>query len=213
VRRRYRPAALVALGLVMSLAGCAPMQRLHAGGGATGPAIPVGSSSHTITVAGVSRTFLVYRPAVLPAAAPLVVMLHGGFGTGAQAERSYHWDAQADRGHFVVAYPNGMHRAWNTGGCCGVPGRTGADDIGFITAMVSTIEHALPVSPRRVYATGIAPPRSSRPSASSPPPPLAARPAAPSNSSRSQARAINGQAPCPTRLPSGFWVSIRRPPR
>jgi polyhydroxybutyrate depolymerase len=140
----------------MCLAGCAPMQRLHAGGGTTAPAMPAGSSSHAITVAGVSRTFGVYRPAVLPAAAALVVMLHGGFGTGAQAERSHHWDAQADRDHFVVAYPDGLDRAWNTGGgCCGVPGRTGADDIGFITAMVSAIEHALPVSPRRVYATGI----------------------------------------------------------
>jgi polyhydroxybutyrate depolymerase len=146
----------VALGVLMFLAGCAPMQRLHAGAGTAGRAIPVGSSSHTITVAGVSRTFLVYRPAVLPAAAPLVVMLHGGFGTGAQAQRSYHWDAQASTGHFVVAYPDGLDRAWNTGGgCCGVPGRTGADDIGFIVEMVSTIEHAVPVSPRRVYATGI----------------------------------------------------------
>ncbi|HET7243205.1 MAG TPA: hypothetical protein VFJ07_00115 [Streptosporangiaceae bacterium] len=41
-------------------------------------------------MAGVTRTFRVYRPAVLPAAAPLVVMLHGGFGTGAQAERTAH---------------------------------------------------------------------------------------------------------------------------
>jgi polyhydroxybutyrate depolymerase len=96
-----------------------------------------------------------WRPAILPGAA-LVVMLHGGFGTGAQAEKSYHWDTAADRAHFVVAYPDGLDRAWNTGGgCCGVPGRTDADDIGFITAMVSAIEHELPVSPRRVYATGI----------------------------------------------------------
>jgi polyhydroxybutyrate depolymerase len=161
MRRRYRASALVAVGLVAFLAGCAPMQRLHAGGGqasggAAGPVIPAGSSSHAITVAGVSRTFRVYRPAVLPAKASLVVMLHGGFGTGAQAERSYHWDTQAGRDHFVVAYPDGLDRAWNTGGgCCGVPGRTGTDDIGFITAMVSAIEHALPVNPRRVYATGI----------------------------------------------------------
>jgi polyhydroxybutyrate depolymerase len=155
MRRRYRLPALVAAGLVMFLVGCAPIQRIHAGGGGAVPAIPVASSSHAITVDGVSRTFRVYRPAVLAAAAPLVAMLHGGFGTGAQAERSYHWDAQDGRGHFV-AYPDGLDRAWNTGGgCCGVPGKTGADDIGFITAMVSTIEHALPVNPRRVYATGI----------------------------------------------------------
>jgi polyhydroxybutyrate depolymerase len=150
--------ATVAASLLLAaaLAGCAAGQRLDAGGGGTGPAIPAGSSSHAISVGGASRTFRVYRPPTLPAAAPLVVMLHGGFGTGAQAERSYHWDAEAARGHFVVAYPDGLDRAWNTGGgCCGVPGRTGTDDIGFITAMVSAIEREVPVNPRRVYATGI----------------------------------------------------------
>jgi len=64
--------------------------------------------------------------------------------------------AEADSGHFVVAYPDGLDRAWNTGGgCCGTPGRTNVDDIGFITAMVSAIEHQIPVNPNRVYATGI----------------------------------------------------------
>ena len=83
-------------------------------------------------------------------------MLHGGFGTASQAEKAYHWDAEANVGHFLVAYPNGLDRAWNAGGgCCGVPGRTGTDDIGFITAMVSAIEHAVPVNANRVYATGI----------------------------------------------------------
>jgi polyhydroxybutyrate depolymerase len=158
VRRGGRPAAIVAGALLLAgvLAGCGAGQRLAAAGGGGGPAIPVGSSSQAILVGGVSRTFRVYRPATLPAAAPLVVMLHGGFGTGAQAERSYRWDAEAGRGHFVVAYPDGLDRAWNTGGgCCGVPGRTGADDIGFITAMVAAIGREVPIDPRRVYATGI----------------------------------------------------------
>jgi Esterase PHB depolymerase len=74
---------------------------------------------------------------------------------GQQAQKSYGWDAEADRGHFVVAYPDGLDRAWNTGGCCGTPGRANADDIGFITAMVSAIERELPVDANRVYATGI----------------------------------------------------------
>jgi polyhydroxybutyrate depolymerase len=157
VRGHRRLLALVTGSLLVTtwLAGCGQLRHLHASGTAS-RAIPAGSSSHMISVGGVARSYLVYRPVTLPAAAPLVVMLHGGFGTGAQAERSYHWDAEADRGHFVVAYPNGLDRAWNTGGgCCGVPGRTGTDDIGFITAMVSAIEHQVPVDPRRVYATGI----------------------------------------------------------
>jgi len=156
-----RRAAWVAgsLMLMIAMSGCGGLLRYRAGGPA-GPAaagaIPVGTSSHAIWAGGTSRTFLVYRPAALPTAAPLVVMLHGGFGSAAQAEKSYHWDTEADRGHFVVAYPDGLDRAWNTGGgCCGVPGRTGADDIGFITAMVSAIERQMPIDPRRVYATGI----------------------------------------------------------
>jgi polyhydroxybutyrate depolymerase len=43
-------------------------------------------------------------------------MLHGGFGTARQAENAYHWDTEPERGHFVVAYPDGLDRAWNTGG-------------------------------------------------------------------------------------------------
>jgi polyhydroxybutyrate depolymerase len=109
-----------------------------------------------ISVGGIARSYIIYRPAALPAPAALVVMLHGGFGSASQAERSYRWDAEADSGRFLVAYPDGLDRAWNAGGgCCGVPGRTGTDDIGFITAMVSAIEHAVPVNPDRIYATGI----------------------------------------------------------
>src|ERR1700761_4825425 len=101
-------------------------------GAAAGTAIPAGSSAHSISVGGVTRTYLVYRPATLPAAAPLVVMLHGGFGTGSQAEKSYGWDAQADAGHFLVAYPDGLNRAWNAGGgCCGQPAKDNTDDTGF----------------------------------------------------------------------------------
>jgi polyhydroxybutyrate depolymerase len=127
-----------------------------AAGSSAGTAIPAGSSAHTISVDGVPRTYLVYRPAGLAAAAPLVVMLHGGFGSGSQAEKSYGWDAEADAGHFLVAYPDGLDRAWNAGGgCCGQPAKDNTDDTGFITAMVAAIEHAVPVDARRVYATGI----------------------------------------------------------
>ena len=48
-----------------------------------------------------------------------------------------------------MAYPDGLDGAWNTGGgCCGAPGRIDPDDVGFITAMVSAIEHAVPVNPQ-----------------------------------------------------------------
>ncbi len=82
-------------------------------------------------------------------------MLHGGFGTGAQAERSYHWDSEADSGHFLVAYPDGLNRAWNAGTCCGQPQNANFDDVGFIVTMVAAIEKQMPIDPARVFGTGM----------------------------------------------------------
>lgn len=127
----------------------------HALGVPDAQSIPVGQSTQTIEAGGTSRTFHLYRPPGLTAAIPLVVMLHGGFGNGAQAERSYHWDNEADGGHFLIAYPDGLNRAWNAGTCCGEPQRVSADDVGFITAMVGAIEQEIPIDRARIYVTGM----------------------------------------------------------
>jgi len=157
--------ALAALGLLAALSACGmnPRSADRVSGPAGAPTaaagatpVPVGSSAHTISIGGLTRSYIVYRPAALPAAAPLVVMMHGGFGSASQAEKSYHWNAEADSGHFLVAYPDGFDHAWNAGGgCCGNPAKDGVDDIGFITAMVSAIEHSVGVNADAVYATGI----------------------------------------------------------
>ncbi|HKT01862.1 MAG TPA: PHB depolymerase family esterase [Rugosimonospora sp.] len=154
--RTSRLALVCLLGL--ALTGCTG-PRAGRGTTPTAPAAPaaVGASTQIIDVDGRQRSFILYRPAGLPAApVPLVVMLHGGFGSGSQAEGAYGWDAQADAGHFLVAYPDGVQRAWAVGGgCCGTPGRTGVDDVAFISRMVAAIGARVPVDPARVYATGI----------------------------------------------------------
>ena len=105
---------------------------------------------------GLNRSYRLYIPAGLNTPAPLVVMLHGGFGSAQQAERAYGWDELADRATFVVAYPDGVGRAWNVnGGCCGRPGRENIDDVGFVNAVVDDISAAVNIDPRRRYATGI----------------------------------------------------------
>lgn len=154
---RSRCARVISLCLVAALAaalgGC--LGGGHARGTPGAQSIPVGQSTQSIEVGGVSRTFHLYRPAGLTEAAPLVVMLHGGFGTGEQAERAYHWDAEADSGRFLVAYPDGLNRAWNAGTCCGEPQRVNADDVGFIATMVGAIEQQMPIDRARVYVTGM----------------------------------------------------------
>ncbi|MCV7356922.1 extracellular catalytic domain type 1 short-chain-length polyhydroxyalkanoate depolymerase [Mycolicibacterium fluoranthenivorans] len=134
-----RLAALLAVALLT--AGCTGLS-----------AAAAGSTVHHLG----DRTYLLYVPDGLPAQAPLVVMLHGGFGSAAQAERAYGWDRLADTAKFAVAYPDGLGRAWNAGGgCCGRSAADGVDDVGFIAAAVSDIARQVDVDPKRVYATGI----------------------------------------------------------
>src|SRR6266567_470792 len=77
-------AAVIALAAL--LAGCGHLRQEgpQAAPSAVATPVPAGSSTHAIAVGGVTRSYIVYRPAALPAAAPLVVMLHGGFGSASQ---------------------------------------------------------------------------------------------------------------------------------
>jgi len=103
------------LGVLIVLAGC----------GVPGSAAPQsaieGSTLHTINLGGLARSYRLYIPVGLASPAPLVVMMHGGFGSAQQAERAYGWNELADSAKFVVAYPDGVGRAWNVDGvCCGM---------------------------------------------------------------------------------------------
>ncbi|MCK9897813.1 PHB depolymerase family esterase [Frankia sp. AgB32] len=173
-RRRRRPPALFALvaavALTTGLAACGPADRAAGGSGsmpstqatstaavAAGPgAVPVGRSSQTLVSDGVSRMIHLYRPAGLTEPAPLVVMLHGGYGSGTQAEQTYHWDAAADAGHFLVALPDGSDRSWNAGGgCCGPAARSGVDDVAFLTRAVASLGHQIRLDPHRIFLSGV----------------------------------------------------------
>jgi polyhydroxybutyrate depolymerase len=166
--RRWR-APLVVLALVLlTMAGSAVAglvilreERAHAVAATPGvstdaASLPPGSSTQTIDVDGVQRSYIIYRPAGMSGRVPLVVMLHGGFGSAENAERVYGWDAEADREHFLVAYPNSIGVAWNTGGgCCGQAVARNVDDVAFIRAMVEQISRETAVDQTRIYATGI----------------------------------------------------------
>jgi len=151
----------VALLIVLMVSGCGTLRPGSPSSGTptSGPSsLAVGTTHEQLESGGRQRTFALHRPAVVAPASgyPLVVMLHGGFGSGAQAEAAYGWDAQADSAGFLVAYPDGLNRAWNGGGgCCGQPGRQGIDDVAFIEAVVARIEAEAPVDPARIYATGM----------------------------------------------------------
>jgi polyhydroxybutyrate depolymerase len=121
------------------------------------PAAPAPPVNRTVTLDSPSgpRIALVHRPTRLPDNAPLVVVLHGAYGTAERTRASFGWDALADRSGFVVAYPDGFGKTWNAGNCCGAAQARGVDDVSFLHRLVEQLVAEDGVDQHRVYAVGM----------------------------------------------------------
>jgi polyhydroxybutyrate depolymerase len=103
---------------------------------------------------GLPRTCYVHLPLDYDGsrAVPLVLSLHGMGGDGAGMARMTHFNAVADQGGFIAAYPDGLRRRWALGR---PPILGGIDDVGFIAALIGALSDELSVDQRRVYALGM----------------------------------------------------------
>ena len=112
------------------------------------------STTQTITSNGVSRTYLLYQPANLPAGpVPLMVALHGGTSPSPGGMESLTgFDSLADEQGFLVAYPASQSGGWHIG-CC-TAARSSPDDLEFIDDMIGHLVATDNVDPDRVYVTG-----------------------------------------------------------
>lgn len=106
---------------------------------------------------GRRRGYVVHVPAGVGVEkpAPLVIVLHGGFGQGKGALEMTRFDAAADRHKFIAAAPNGVSRSWNAGRCCGPAMKNKVDDAGFLSALIDKLSKDFRIDPKRVYATGM----------------------------------------------------------
>lgn len=117
----------------------------------------------SVSIGGGTRDFYVHIP---PGAGddrllPAVIVLHGGGGNAANAERQTNMDAIADKYGFMAVYPEGNGamikkeiRTWNAGLCCGGAVRSKADDVGFISAVIEALVKDFGADRKRIYATG-----------------------------------------------------------
>ena len=147
IRTRFAFAASLAFAsAVVALGACT-------GAGASTGAAPADRRQGTITVYhltvdGETRTYRVYDPSAAPRmGAPVVLALHGLYGSGAQFERSSGWDQTAARAGVIVAYPDSYTQGWRFS-----PGEVA--DVDFLTRVIADITRRYHADRRRVYVSG-----------------------------------------------------------
>jgi polyhydroxybutyrate depolymerase len=109
----------------------------------------------SVQLDGLTRTYRVFVPARTKKPAPVVLVFHGGFGTGARVATQTGFDAEAEKRGFIAVYPDGVGRAWNAGPCCGAPSRLGVNDVGFVSKLLDKLGRQYAIAKKRIFATGI----------------------------------------------------------
>ena len=121
--------------------------------GQTTPFVPGDYKGAIVTSDGRSRTYILHVPSGFSPAKtyPLVLVFHGGMGTGARVEKGTNFNAKADANGFMVVYPDGVGHNWNDGR--GTVNTT-IDDVGFVRQLIAHLMSRLPIDAKRIYATG-----------------------------------------------------------
>ncbi len=140
---------------------------LMAGTALTGVACPSGPSDtsasgpgnhyRTLEVDALQRTYILHVPPDRGdrKPLPLLLVLHGGGGSGRRMQRQLGFDGYADTRGFLVAYPDaydGGH--WNDGRGTTDSAARGVDDVRFLVALVEDVSRQVSVDAARVYVTG-----------------------------------------------------------
>jgi polyhydroxybutyrate depolymerase len=118
-----------------------------------------GDYSRSLLSEGRKRTFLLHIPRGWNRSKPmpLVIVLHGGGGTGRKVAALTRFKQVADRYGFVAAFPDGINGHWNDGR--NVPNfkshRENIDDVGFIRLLIERLAQQLNLDSTRVYVTGM----------------------------------------------------------
>ena len=155
--------ALVATGATGATAGASPSGAAIDAARATAPPTAEGTVvTGALTWQGRTRTYRVFVPSTYTPGtpAPLVLGLHGGFGSGEQFERDNGLDAALTERGMLGVFPDGVHgpvwgvRTWNAGNCCAYSQAAGIDDVGFLGALVAKVRRRYDVDAARVYAIG-----------------------------------------------------------
>jgi polyhydroxybutyrate depolymerase len=129
------------------------------GSGSTVNPSPLAPSiSHAqLSFAGQTRNYRVYVPPGMDRTrpAPLVLVLGGVGDTADSMANATSFDREADTGHFVVAYAEGIRQNWAAGFCCSGPDSDSVDDVGYLNHLLDQLEDDHRIDTARVYTVGV----------------------------------------------------------
>jgi polyhydroxybutyrate depolymerase len=102
---------------------------------------------------GVTRDYIVHLPPNYEPNMPVLFNLHGGLDYRAQWHMEYTlMNDVADTAGFIVVYPYSLEWYWNVN--IFDPEEPEVDDVGFISALIDTLEAAYDIDMNRIYCSG-----------------------------------------------------------
>jgi polyhydroxybutyrate depolymerase len=109
-----------------------------------------------IKVGSLDLTYTAYVPDGARSAGEVSVLFafHAGFGTSSSFAEKARIHLAPGAQDFIVVYPEGFRRTWNSGDCCGPAQRRNIDDIAFVKAMFEDLKQFGNISQTRNFATG-----------------------------------------------------------
>jgi polyhydroxybutyrate depolymerase len=138
----------------------------NSGGGGNGPGPSPGSCDFraggdcTIITGGVTRHYWLHIPSTYKAGvSALVIALHPSRSDGPTFQQNSQLSATADQHGFAIAYPTALqdaqgHTAWNVYFSDATFSGTPPDDVGFIRALINTLQSNLSPDSKQIFVTG-----------------------------------------------------------
>ena len=130
--------------------------------------LQAGDFNMSLTVGGYNRHYVVHVPASYAGSPiPLVIMLHGAGGNGAQTIEDYKWLTASDSNGFIVVGPDALPvnpqrpeslllnpSVWRDGsGRVSTVGQP-VDDGAFVSAILDKMQTSAAIDPLRIYIAG-----------------------------------------------------------
>jgi len=88
------------------------------------------------------RRYVLVDPPNVKGPAPVILALHGGYGSAKNFQRALPLEKLAEKKGFRAVYleGSGRPRTWNAGACCGPAQKANVNDVAYIDAVISQLQ-------------------------------------------------------------------------